>query len=103
MAKKTLELTQLLQSLSLEQVAFLHFLRGHEKFKDFVSTINHIIQLDQLKTVGLVSDVNSAGEAIKIVSKQNFYRGRINFAVLLHGLTINAENELEKREVASKK
>ena len=103
MGNKSLELDYLLRDLSLDQVSALHFYRGNEKFKDFVSVLNHVIKLDQLKTVGLVSDVNSVDEAVKTVSKQNFYRGRINLAVLLHGLMKNAEEELERREAKSKK
>lgn len=103
MAKKTLELVKLIQSLSLDQVAILHRYRGDKDFKHFVSTINHVITLDKDKTVGLVSDINSTDAMIKCVNKQNFYRGRINFGVLLHGLMVNAERELNRRESASKK
>lgn len=98
MAKKTLELGQLMKSLSLSQVSMLHALNGDPKFKDFISVILHVRLLDQLKIIGLASDMNSVDEAVKCTSKQNFYRGRINFGVLLRGLMVNAESELEKRE-----
>ena len=100
MAKgKSFEVKNLLKSLDDKQLGTLHFFRGNEHFKEFVSVLNHIIILEKDKSVGLFSDVNDVDQAVKITSKGNFYRGRIKSIVLIHSLMQNAESELELREM----
>jgi len=96
---KSYEVKEILKTLSTKKLGAMHTFRGTEHFEDFVSVLSHIIAVDEVKMIKLVSDINDVDQAVKLASKSNFHRGRIKAIVLIHALMKNAEYELEKREL----
>jgi hypothetical protein len=98
-ARVTPELQKALKVLTTKKLAALHKIRGdRESFLELIGLFNEIIKNDENKMIAMVSDINSSDDAVFKMSKLNFWRGRINAIVLLHGLFINAEKQLEMRE-----
>lgn len=96
---KSVEMDIILKSLLTEHLQALKFIADNEAtMRGLIGILNAVVFNDKEKIVGLVSGIESADQAIKITTKQNFYSGRISLAVLIHGLVKHAGEELERRE-----
>ncbi len=71
-------------------------------FKPLMVLVNSIIVNNKDMIVGLVSDVSGTDDAIRKTSSQNYYRGKTSSLSMLHGLIVNAGEEIQKREARSK-
>lgn len=100
MAKdRTVELDIILKSLPKENLMALKSIFDNtETMRGLVGILNLLVINDKEKIVGLSSGIENIDQAVKIVSKQNFYSGSIRLAVLIHGLLKHAPEELERRE-----
>lgn len=74
--------------------------------KDLVDPILEVMDMlknmDMKKVLDSAGGVNSMDTMINNSVEQSFRRGRISLAVLFRALLINAEKEMEQREVRSK-
>jgi hypothetical protein len=100
---KNTEAQLILKNIPKEQVGALHELKNSAAiFEHFKKLLNDMLNLDEGKIISLAGTMEGVDDAVKMSSKQNFYKGRINMIVLIHALIINAEKEMEIRERKSK-